>query len=93
MKYRALLDQMKEVRGYLIQSADGLSSEQVRAVPRGFRNNILWNIGHAITDNSSMLYPPSGHPFPLPEPYLTWFAPGTSPAEWADPPDLAAVLV
>lgn len=92
MKYRALLDQMKEVRGYLLQSADGLTLDQLTRVPQGFRNNILWNIGHVITDNCSMLYPPTGQPFPLPDHYLRWFAPETSPADWSETPSISEVL-
>ena len=89
MKYRALLDQMKEIRGYLLGSTKGLSHEQLVVVPEGFSNNILWNVGHAITDNCSMLYPPAGHEFPLPNNYLDWFAPGTSPADWVETPSCA----
>lgn len=92
VKYQALLDQMKEVRGYMLESVRGLSETQVLTVPEGFRNNILWNLGHAITDNCTMQYPPTGHAFPLPEEYLRWFAPGTSPADWTETPVLEDVL-
>lgn len=92
MKYRALLDQMNDLRGYLLASTKGLSEEQLTRVPEGFSNNILWNAGHAITDNCTMLYPPTGHEFPLPEHYLPWFEPGTSPADWTETPRAAEIL-
>lgn len=92
MKYRALLDQSTEVRGYLLESANGLSPQQLLTVPPGFRNNILWNIGHVITDNCTMLYPPTGNPFPLPDHYLRWFEPGTSPENWTETPSIGEVL-
>ncbi len=92
MKYQALLDQMKEIRGYLMASVSGLSEEQLLRVPDRFKNNILWNIGHVITDNSSMLYPPTGNEFPLPECYLKWFEPEKSPADWTDTPPAAEIL-
>lgn len=92
MKYQALLDQMKAVRGYLLHSADGLNLEQLVRVPPGFRNSILWNIGHVVTDNCTMLYPPANLPFPLPDHYLRWFAPGTSPEDWSDVPSVAEIL-
>jgi len=92
MKYRALLDQMKEIRGYLMASVKDLSDEQLLRVPDGFNNNILWNVGHSITDNCTMLYPPTGHEFPLPERYLEWFEPGKSPADWTDTPPIGEIL-
>jgi len=92
MKYRALLDQMKAIRGYLLASVEGLDDEQLLRVPQGFTNNILWNVGHTITDNCTMLYPPTGQPLPLPEQYLQWFKPGKSPADWTDTPPIAEVL-
>ena len=92
MKYRALLDQMKDLRGYLLASVKGLSEEQLVRVPEGFNNNILWNVGHSITDNCTMLYPPTGHEFPLPEQYLQWFEPGKSPADWTETPPVSEIL-
>ena len=83
---------MTEVRGYLLQSANGLSPDQLLTIPNGFSNNILWNLGHVITDNCTMLYPPTGNPFPLPDHYLRWFAPGTSPTDWTDSPSISEVL-
>ncbi len=92
MKYHALLEQMKEVREYLLMSSRALTTEQLLCVPEGFRNNILWNVGHVITDNCTMLYPQCGHEFPLPNHYLGWFEPGTSPDTWTDPPSLKEIL-
>lgn len=92
MRYRALLDQTKSIRGYLLRSTKGLSEEQLLCIPDGFKNNILWNIGHSITDNCSMLYPPTGKALPLPDSYFQWFAPETSPADWKEVPDSAEVL-
>ena len=92
MRYRALLEQTQEIRGYLLRSTKGLSEEQLVRVPEGFHNNILWNLGHAITDNCTMLYPPTGKEFPLPDQYLSWFAPETSPSDWTETPDTAEIL-
>jgi hypothetical protein len=93
MRYRALLDQTKAIRGYLLRSTKGLSEEQLLRVPDGFKNNILWNLGHAITDNCSMLYPPTGKEIPVPESYLGWFAPETSPADWTTTPNHEEILI
>lgn len=92
MPHHPLLDQLIEVRGYLLASVRGLTDEQFLRVPEGFNNNILWNVGHVITDNTSMLYPPTGNPFPSPEQYLRWFEPGTSQADWEETPPIAEVI-
>ena len=92
MRYRALLEQTQEIRKYLLMSTRDLSEEQILTVPPGFKNNILWNLGHAVTDNCFMLYPPTGKEMPLPDSYWTWFAPETSPADWSETPDVNEVL-
>lgn len=89
---RLLLDQMKTVRCWLLASPTGLSQEQLLTVPRGSNNNILWNIGHVITDQCNMIYTPCGLPSPIPASYNALFDPGTSPADWKSPPDVEEVV-
>lgn len=76
---------------FVSKSCDGLSDAQLLKTPPGLRNNILWNMGHLIVDNSDMLYRPAGLEPPHPESFTPRFAAGTSPGEWPEPPSPAAV--
>jgi hypothetical protein len=88
METRLLLKQMEIVRGWLLASPRGLSGNEILTVPRGSNNNILWNIGHVITDQCNMIYKPCGLSSPLPASYNAHFDPGTSPADWGSIPEI-----
>lgn len=77
---------------YVSRASAGLGDQQLLQTPPGLRNNILWNVGHLIVDNSDMLYRPAGLEPPHPESFRSLFAAGTSPADWPDPPSPASVM-
>lgn len=91
-KRSTLLKNLVAMRIRSHQLIDGLSDEQLLRVPEGLRNNILWNLGHVITDECNMLYEPSGLEFPIPANYKSLFDPETSPADWPSPPPIKEVL-
>jgi hypothetical protein len=41
-----LLTQMKFVRTSTIRSVEGLDEKLADIIPKGFNNNIRWNLGH-----------------------------------------------
>jgi hypothetical protein len=41
-----ILDQLEFVRTATLSAVEGLSEGEANAVPEGFSNNILWNLGH-----------------------------------------------
>lgn len=88
----ALIRNMRAMRIYTHQLLEGLTTDQLKVVPAGTANSILWNIGHVCTDQVNMLYAPAGLPSPLPDAFHEWFDPGTSPSEWNEEPPLQAVL-
>jgi hypothetical protein len=64
-------------------AADSIAPELRDVIPNGLRNNIHWQLGHIVTVQASLLYKRCGLELPVPSEYLTWFAKGTSPADWA----------
>ena len=68
-------------RKRLLDLTKDLTVEQYNAIPDGFNNNIIWNMGHALSVSERMLYDESGlqprvHAIPL-----TRFNKGTRPGE------------
>lgn len=41
---------------------DGYSLEQLNSIPKGFSNNLIWNIGHIIVAQQGLVYRLSGLP-------------------------------
>lgn len=49
-------------RKCILSIAEGLSLKQLIAIPKGFKNNIAWNIGHTIVTQQLLVYKLSGLP-------------------------------
>ncbi|MEM7116750.1 MAG: DinB family protein [Chloroflexota bacterium] len=69
-----------------------LTDAQWLTQPDGFANNIAWNIGHLIIAQQGLVYGRLGlETYTSPE-MAAMFRPGTSPADWTDPPDKDELL-
>ena len=49
-------------RTLMLKIIDGLSIEQLNAIPEGFKNNIAWNIAHLVVTQQLLCYRLSGVP-------------------------------
>ena len=76
-------------RTYIERVLGTLSDDQMLAMPAGFDNNIAWNLGHLIVVQQSLIYRLSGLDTLTSRSHVAQFSPGTSPADWKSPPDMA----
>src|SRR5688572_29172925 len=53
--------------------------EQLNKVPAGFNNNLIWNIGHVIAAQQSLIYRLSSSPMNISEDFFERYKPGTKP--------------
>ncbi|MFP9097631.1 DinB family protein [Flavobacterium sp. RHBU_24] len=53
--------------------------EQLNKIPVGFNNNLIWNIGHIIVSQQSLVYKGSGLPANIDEVLFSLYARGTKP--------------
>ena len=49
-------------RNHYLKFFDGYTLEQLNKIPEGFSNNLIWNIGHVIVVQQSLVYRLSGLP-------------------------------
>jgi hypothetical protein len=77
----------------LIQGAlSELSEEAYLMIPRGFDNNIAWNLGHIIVTQQALYYRLTGLPTVTTKEDVAMFKTGSSPADWAHDPDISRLL-
>jgi hypothetical protein len=76
-------------RSYIERVIGSLSDEQMLAMPDGFDNNIAWNLGHLILVQQSLIYRLSGLDSLTNRSHAAQFSPGTSPADWKKPLNVA----
>jgi hypothetical protein len=71
-----------KTRADILKLLEGLTPEQVYVMPAGFRNNLLWNLGHVLVIQQTLFYEQSGLPLRIPPHYLEMFRKGTHPGQW-----------
>ncbi|NUU63639.1 DinB family protein [Paenibacillus agri] len=74
-----LFYQSAYVRTQLLKSLDGIDEATALRIPQGFRNHILWHLGHVYTLNERFAFKNIGLPMHLPDGFLELFENGTSP--------------
>ncbi|WP_250433421.1 DinB family protein [Hanstruepera flava] len=66
-------------RNILESILDNHSLNQLNKVPKGFGNNIIWNIAHVIATQQILIYRLSGLPCNVSEEFIERFKKGTKP--------------
>ena len=77
-----LFDTFSRVRNQNIELIDSIPLDKLEVIPKGFRNNVLWNAGHLVTVQASLLYTRVGRPSPVDTKYVRYFAKGSSPEDF-----------
>ena len=66
-------------RKLLYKILDNTPREQLLEIPKGFRNNIWWNIAHVVVTQQLLVYKLSGLKVRIPEQFVEKFKKGTVP--------------
>ncbi|MFT4521650.1 MAG: hypothetical protein ACI8ZN_000587 [Bacteroidia bacterium] len=70
---------MLATRALMIRLIDALSNEQMNAIPNGFNNNIIWNLGHAFVVQHQLTYGLCGLKFDVSPTMIEEFKKGSKP--------------
>jgi hypothetical protein len=82
---------LRETRKSLLQLIDGLTTEQLNEIPRGFSNNIIWNIAHMIVAQQNVTYVRSGQKAIVEEAFFHAYKPDTKPEGTIDAEGIADI--
>ena len=75
----SVLKAWKTSRKIYLEVFDKYSLDQMNIVPDKFSNNIIWNIGHIVAAQQSLVYKTSNLPINIPEDFFDRYKPGTKP--------------
>lgn len=73
------IEKIKNFRIYLLKQLENLTTAQLNAIPAGYNNNIVWNLGHLICVVQNMCYVRAGLPIAIDDKYVSPYMPGTKP--------------
>lgn len=75
-------------RKVLAQFLEQYTLEQLNKIPEGFKNNLIWNIGHCIVVQQMLVYKLSGLPMMISEELFEKYRKGTQPESDVSPAEL-----
>lgn len=81
----AAFDVLRQTRRTLAALADALPEAARTAIPDGFSNHVLWNVGHLAVTEQALTYGLVGLPLGVSPEFAAAFRKGSSPAEWDRP--------
>lgn len=79
---------LRKERELILSGVGSLSDDQFLRIPEGFKNNILWNLGHIIITQQVLYYTLSRLETHIPKELISQFRTGTSPASWTSTPGI-----
>lgn len=83
-RHQVLFEQLKTYRTELLELVSDISEEEAEYIPKGFNNNIRWNLGHVCLDQYLWIRALTKEDIPIPLTYNHWFGFGTSPADFTE---------
>lgn len=78
------LEMLIQGRKNLVGLISRHNDEQVNLIPSGFRNNLIWNLGHIIVSHQILCYKFSGLDPVVPAAIIDQFKRGTAPVDTLD---------
>ncbi|MFD2446671.1 DinB family protein [Bacillus sp. CGMCC 1.16607] len=81
-RHEILFNQLESYRGYLLGVLESVSEEEAEIIPKGFSNDIRWNLGHIYLDQYLWIQAVTKEKTEVPERFNSWFGYGTSPANF-----------
>lgn len=81
-RHEVLFNQLESYRSYILGVLETVTEEEAEVIPKGFNNNIRWNLGHIYLDQYLWIQAVTKEKAGVPEPFQTWFGYGTSPANF-----------
>ncbi|MFZ3101400.1 MAG: DinB family protein [Desulfitobacteriaceae bacterium] len=88
-----IFDQLSFARQYLLKTVKEISESQADIIPKGFSNNIRWNLGHVCVVQEHNAFYFAEEPLGIPNVFLELFKNGTKPADWIIKPPTLQELV
>jgi hypothetical protein len=81
-RHEVLFTQLENYRSYILGVLENVTDAEAEVIPKGFNNNIRWNLGHIYLDQYLWIQAVTKEKAGVPEQFQTWFGYGTSPANF-----------
>lgn len=76
----------------VLKMTEGLSLEQWNEIPKGFSNNMVWNVAHLAVTQKLLIYGLSSKPLSLEEDFVAKYKKGSRPEKLVDKKEIEVIL-
>lgn len=83
-RHEVLFGHLNTYRDELMAMVAGISEVEAEILPKGFNNNVRWNLGHICVDQYLWIRALTKEKMPIPMTFIEWFGYGTSPSRFTD---------
>jgi hypothetical protein len=83
-RHQILFNQLESYRSYILGVLENVTDVEADIVPKGFHNNIRWNLGHIYLDQYDWIRAVTKEEGLVPESFRSWFGFGTSPSNFTE---------
>lgn len=82
-RHKVLFKQLETYRSYILGVLENVTEEEAEIIPKGFNNNIRWNLGHIYLDQQLWIQALTKEKNEEFKQLNSWFGYGTSPANFS----------
>lgn len=82
-RHEVLFNQLESYRNEILCVVEDITEKEAEIIPRGFNNNIRWNLGHIFLDQYLWIQAVTKDKTLVSDHYNNWFGFGTSPANFS----------
>lgn len=81
-RHEVLFNQLETYRSYMLGVVESVKEVEAEVIPKGFNNNIRWNLGHIYLDQYLWIQAVTKEKAAVSEQFKAWFGYGSSPASF-----------
>jgi hypothetical protein len=75
------IDKIRFARDAFVKLVDDLNPGQMNFIPPGFKNNLIWNLAHAVAVQQALCYMRTDSNPVIPKEFIDTYQKGTAPTE------------
>jgi len=72
----------RAARKNVLNLLKGFTVDQMNLIPKGYRNNLVWHLGHLLVTQQLLTYNLSGHRLKIPNEWVDQFRKGSEPLKY-----------
>lgn len=84
-------DLNRKIRLNILKLLSGMSIDQLNTIPKGYKNNLVWNFGHLLVSQQLLIYWLSGQKILLDKTLIDEFKKGSHPEKTYSKSDIEAL--